>query len=51
MKWTRVILLKGRCAGADKKPRADVMETNSEVAMTGDEDSARMTLRCSVNNR
>lgn len=44
MEWVRVILLK-RCAGADEKLRADVMETNSEVAMTANEDSPRVTLK------
>jgi hypothetical protein len=44
MERVRVILLK-RCAGADEKLRADVMETNSEVAMTANEDSPRVTLK------
>jgi len=51
MKWARIILLKGRCAGADEKLGADVMKTDSTVLMTADEDSARVTLRRGVNNR
>jgi len=48
MKWARVILLKRGCARADEKLRADIMETNSKVVMTADEDSPWVTLKSAL---